>query len=82
MELLQFIPETLLILVVSLGILGVYLKKSNIKDKYIPSILLGVSLVSSCLLLQDFDITSILQGVVCWGIAIGVNQTFIVQPKK
>lgn len=82
MELLSFIPENLFILVVSLNVLGVFFKKSNMTDKYIPSTLLGISLISSCLLMQSFNITSLLQGVICWGVAVGLNQTFIVQPKK
>lgn len=82
MELLQFIPENLVILIISLGILGLFLKKSNVKDKFIPSILLTFSIISSCLLLKNFDITSILQGIICWGVAVGFNQTFIVQPRK
>lgn len=82
MDLVQFVPESLIILVVSLYVLGVFFKKSKVSDRYIPSLLLAIAIISSCLLTQDFSITPILQGVICWGVAVGINQAFIVQPKK
>lgn len=74
MDMLSFVPEQLFILIISLNVLGKYLKDSKVSDNLIPTILLGVSVVSSSLLLK-FNITSILQGIICWGVSIGIHQT-------
>ena len=82
-NLIQFIPETLLIVVVATYVLGMFLKTSKVKDKYIPSALLLFS-VSIAVLLAIANtqnvvtmkavIDAILQGILCWGVAVGVNQ--------
>ena len=75
MDIIKFIPEQLLILVASIYVLGVFLKRiESIKDKYITIILMAFSIVLS-LILQGLNATAFLQGILCWGVAIGINQT-------
>lgn len=81
-NLMEFIPSELLIMVVGLYIIGSYLKMINkIKDEYIPSILFPLAVGSACLFLGGFTITNFYIGVAAWGIAIGCNQVSI-QYKK
>ena len=75
MDIIKFIPEQLLILVASIYVLGVFLKRiDSIKDKYITIILMAFSIVLS-LILQGLNATAFLQGILCWGVAVGINQT-------
>lgn len=74
-NLLNFIPEQLLILVASTNILGVFLKKmEGFKDKYITIMLMVFSIAFSMVLI-GFTPTAFLQGILCWGVSIGLNQT-------
>lgn len=76
MDVLQFIPEQLFILVATTNILGVFLKKwDNLNDKYITSILMIFSIIFSMVLVKPSP-NAFLQGILCWGVAVGVNQTF------
>ncbi|MGL4655190.1 MAG: phage holin family protein [Sarcina sp.] len=73
-NLIKFVPEQLVILVVALYVVGVFLKKTpNIKDWVIPWVLLVLG-VSFSLVICGFNATSILQGVICSFGAIAVNQ--------
>ena len=74
-NLLNFIPEQLLILIAATYVLGVFLKKlESVKDKYI-TIILMVFTVASSMLINGLSVTSFLQGILCWGVAVGLNQT-------
>lgn len=74
-NLLTFIPENLLILVASIYVVGVFLKKiEKIKDNYITVILM-VFAVSFSMILVGFTATAFLQGILCWGVSVGINQT-------
>lgn len=74
-NLLTFIPEQLLILVASIYVLGVFLKRiESIKDNFIPIILMIFSIVFSLILASPSPV-AFLQGILCWGVAIGINQT-------
>lgn len=82
-NLLNFIPENLIILIVATYVLGIFLKKiESIKDKYITMILMAFCIVFSILLNSingglnvNNSANAILQGILCWGVAVGVNQT-------
>lgn len=84
MDFTQFIPSSLLILVSATYVLGVFLKKSPIPDKYIP-IALMVFCITLAFLLNLINgeyrtayvsaVNALLQGILCWGVAVGVNQT-------
>lgn len=75
MELISLIPESLMLVVVATNIMGSLLKQTNlIKDNIIPILLLIFAVVSS-VLLNGLNATVIMQGIICWGLAVGVHQT-------
>ncbi|HDO9123468.1 TPA: phage holin family protein [Clostridioides difficile] len=75
-NLISFIPEQLILLVVALNVLGFGLKKyKQLDNKYIPIILLVLGSGFSIWML-GFNLSSILQGILCWGVAIGANQVY------
>lgn len=75
MDLMEFIPEQLLGIVAAIYVLGVGIKRTEtIKNNYIPIILLGAGIMFS-VGVQGISTTAIIQGVLCWGVAIGINQT-------
>lgn len=80
-NLINFIPENLIILVVATYILGIFFKKIEvIKDNLIPILLMFFTIAFS-LIIAGFNATSVLQGILCWGVSVGVNQS-IKQYKK
>ena len=75
MDIMNFVPESLFILVVATSTFGVFLKQvQTVKDNYIPVILLTFSIVFSLALL-GFSAQNILHGIICWGVSIGLHQT-------
>ena len=73
-DIVSLIPEKLVIVVVCTYIIGKFLKNSNVvKDKHIPIILICFSVLFSNLT-AGFSVNSVLQGVVCWGVSVGINQ--------
>ena len=75
MDIIKFIPQQLLILVASVYVLGIFLKQTeSIKDKYITIILMAFSIALS-LILQGLNATAFLQGILCWGVSVGIHQT-------
>ncbi|HHQ5516503.1 TPA: phage holin family protein, partial [Clostridioides difficile] len=59
MDIMQFIPENLIMLIGGLYILGTFIKESNIKNKYIPFILLVIAMISSCLFMKELSIEAV-----------------------
>ncbi|HBG4644457.1 TPA: phage holin family protein [Clostridioides difficile] len=75
-NLISFIPEQLLLLVVALNVLGFGFKKyKQLDNKYIPVVLLILGIGFSIWML-GLNADAVLQGVICWGISIGINQTY------
>ncbi|WP_315079995.1 phage holin family protein [uncultured Clostridium sp.] len=84
-NLVQFIPESLFIVVAAIYVVGMFLKKlDSIPDKYITSILMLFGITFAVLLsiinaqvkvTLDVIVNGVLQGVLCWGVAVGLNQT-------
>ena len=84
-NLLTFIPEHLLILIVATYVLGIFLKNtSSFKDNRITIALMIFCIIFSILLtlingectrLFDAIVTASLQGILCWGASVGINQT-------
>lgn len=80
-----FIPSNLGILIASIYIVGIFLKKIQfVKDNYITVILMlfGVTFAVLLVLINnqykttyEAIINGILQGILCWGVAVGINQT-------
>ena len=76
MDILQFIPEELMILVIGTYLMGIALKQAKfIKDNLIPIVLLSFAVVFSCLLQMTMSGLAMLQGILCWGVSVGINQT-------
>lgn len=83
-NLISFIPTNLAILVASIYVIGIFLKKSSLQDKYITVILMLFAITFAVLLTiinsqykvaLDTVVNGILQGILCWGVSIGINQT-------
>ncbi len=84
-NLLTFIPENLLILVAAIYVIGIFLKRlEKVKDNYITVILMLFAITFAVLLnlingeykvMYEAAINAILQGILCWGVAVGINQT-------
>ena len=73
-SLVSFVPSELLILIAGLYVLGIFVKKSALPDKFIPVCLMAVSIGFSCILSPSDIATAILQGILCWGVSVGINQ--------
>lgn len=83
MNLMEFIPKELLIVIAATNVFGVFLKcidNKYFKDKYIPIVLIIFAITFS-VVLTGYSATSILQGVLCWGTATGLSQ-IVIQSKK
>lgn len=85
-SLLTFIPEKLLILIAAIYVFGIWLKKlESVKDNYITVILMVFAITFAVLLnlinsqykvMYEAIVNAILQGILCWGVAVGINQTY------
>ena len=85
-NLMTFIPEFLLVVIVATYVVGVFLKKlETVPDKFITSLLMLFSITIAVLLniintqyKIDLDtiVNGILYGILCWGVSVGVNQTY------
>lgn len=79
MDLLTFVPENLIVLIAATYVVGGFLKKAeSVKDKHIVVILMTFTVVFSVILNYEFNLqgiaNSILEGILCWGVAVGFNQ--------
>lgn len=75
-DLMQFIPQELIILLVCTPIVGELLKTNVYTKKIIPIALFIFDILFSILLLRDFSALVILQGIAVWGIAIAGYDSF------
>ena len=74
-NLMNFIPEFLFIVIVATYVVGIFLKRlESVKDKYITIILMVFTIVFS-MVLSGLSATAFLQGILCWGVSVGINQT-------
>ena len=74
MDVIQFIPESLIALVCALYCLGIILKQTpTIKDWIIPYILMGFAIIGS-VALKGFNAEAIISGIIASFCAIGTNQ--------
>ena len=81
MDFMNYIIENALILIPVLYILGSFLKNlENIKDKYIPLVLLTISIGFSVAII-GFSVDAIIQGILVTGVTVLGNQ-LIKQSKK
>ncbi|MDU3535771.1 MAG: phage holin family protein, partial [Clostridium perfringens] len=65
------------ILIAASYVLGIFLKKiESVKDKYITIILMLFCIIVSIVLDKFSNIPmELLQGILCWGASVGINQT-------
>ena len=85
MDIMSFIPSSLLIVIVAIYVVGVFFKKIElIKDKYITILLMLFGITFAVLLSiinakykvsLEVIVNGLLQGILCWGVSVGVNQT-------
>ena len=85
LNIMDFLKEGYIIVIVALYVIGIFLKKmETIKDKYIVVILMALSVIVAVLLTiidaqykidLEVILNGILQGILCWGVSVGVNQT-------
>ena len=84
-NIMDFIPQNFVILIISSYVLGIFFKRIEaVKDKWITVILLLFGITFAVLLsiinaeykvALDVIVNGILQGILCWGVSVGVNQT-------
>lgn len=79
-NIINYICREAIVVIPVLYILGMFFKASSIKDKYIPMLLLGCSVVI-CFGLFGVNIYAFIQAVLVVGVAIFCNQ-FVKQMKK
>ncbi|MBW6410556.1 phage holin family protein [Clostridium weizhouense] len=76
MDFMQYITENALILIPALYIVGLVIKNTeSISDKYIPLILLFLGVIGAILLI-DFTIEAVIQGILVTGATVYTNQLF------
>ena len=85
MDFTTYISAEMLILVPVLYCLGMFIKASEIKDKYIPVMLLTIAIICAIIIADNYTaagiINSFIQGVLTSGTAVFVNQ-LVVQSNK
>lgn len=75
-ELLSFVTETFLIVIPTLYVVGIFIKNTDfLKDELIPLLLMVLGVVFCSGLAQTIDTNSIIQGILCAGVAVLGNQT-------
>lgn len=78
MDILNFISESFIILVVVCYVIGMALKKAGfMPDKYIPITLIVVGAILGGIFALQTEVTlfmGIMQGLLCGGASTGINQ--------
>lgn len=84
-NLMDFINDGMVIVIVATYVMGVFLKRlESVKDKYITCLLMLFGITIAVLLSiinaqykvnLDTIVNGILQGILCWGVSVGINQT-------
>lgn len=77
MDISAYLIEEALIMVPVLYIIGNIIKKlESVKDKYIPLILLLISIVLTPLLIGKYNANNIVQGILVAGTTVFTNQVY------
>lgn len=86
MDFTTYITTEMLVLIPTLYILGMFLKVSEIADRYIPSILLVLGVIAAICIGGTFTIDGIIQaviqGVLVAGSAVFINQLVLQSNKE
>lgn len=85
MNIIDFIGKELFIVIAAIYVMGIFLKKiESVKDKWITVILMLFGITFAVLLniinsqykiALDVIVNGFLQGILCWGVSVGINQT-------
>lgn len=85
MNIIDFIGKELFIVIAAIYVVGIFLKKiESVKDKWITVILMLFGITFAVLLniinsqykiALDVIVNGFLQGILCWGVSVGINQT-------
>lgn len=82
MDILQFILEEGLVMIVALWIIGYVIKKSKlVKSEWVPFLLLAISLVITPLKLGGYTIDNMVQAVLVTGASV-LGHQFVVNGEK
>jgi Mn2+/Fe2+ NRAMP family transporter len=73
MDILKYVTEQALILIPVLYIIGMMLKSSNVKDNYIPWILLVIGIIGA-VAISGLSVQAVIQGVLVAGVTVFTNQ--------
>lgn len=74
MDLIKYVSENMLIMIPVIYIIGMMIKGlDDIPDKFIPFILLVISIIF-CLLVNGLNVNSVIQAVLIVGVATYTNQ--------
>ncbi len=80
-NLLNYINEGLVVMIPVLYILGVFLKRSRVRDELIPWFLLAISTILCGVISRDV-VQGIIQGVLVTGVCVLGSQLYIQTFKK
>lgn len=80
-NLMNLISENLIILVPALYIIGIFLKKSRVRDELIPWVLLFIGIAFSTLT-NGLSVQSVVQGILIAGVTVLGNQLYVQTFKK
>lgn len=69
-ELIQFVPQELVILLICTPIMGELFKQNKYTKEIVPIALFIFDVTFSILLLNNFTATTMLHGVIIWGVVI------------
>lgn len=82
MDIIKFVYEYNLVVIPALWIVGTFLKRSNINDKYIPWILLVIGIATTVTMkLRVPLVEAIIQGILVTGVAV-LGHQLLKQSKK
>ncbi|SHE78703.1 phage holin family protein [Clostridium fallax] len=74
LDILQFVPQNIMILIPAIYILGIFLRNSpKIKNWTIPWILMVLGILGS-IVIEGFSFLAIIQGIIVAGMAVFTNQ--------
>lgn len=71
MNIIELIPQSLILLIAANYSLGILLKQIKFNARFLPLAILTFSIIFSCLLI-GMTAESIIQGILCWGVSAGI----------
>ena len=76
MNIMDFIPQNLFIAIAVIYVLGIFLKRIEILMLFGIAVAILLDIIQGQYdTLYKAALNGLLQGILCWGVAVGVNQT-------